>query len=96
LSSRTNIECVYPTDYVNSEISRLTIDTELTTGVSDISQIGSYSGFNRFICKKQTGGWVQFYLSIKDKIMFATEIELPIGNPFSIGTNINNIVLYNS
>jgi hypothetical protein len=28
--------------------------------------------------------------------MFATEIELPTGNPFSIGTNINNIVLYNS
>jgi hypothetical protein len=92
----TIIHISYPTDYVNSEVSRLTIDTELTTGVSDISQIGSYSGFNRFICKKDTGGWVQFYLSIKDKIMFATEIELPIGNPFSIGTNINNIVLYNS
>jgi hypothetical protein len=28
-------------------------------------EIGSYSGFNRFICKKDTGGWVQFYLSIK-------------------------------
>lgn len=92
----TIIHISYQTDYVNSNVSRLTIDTELTTGVSDISQIGSYSGFNRFICKKQTGGWVQFYLSIKDKIMFATEIELPTGNPFSIGTNINNIVLYNS
>lgn len=92
----TIIHISYATEYVNSEVSRLTIDTDLTVGVSNIRQVGSYSGFNRFICEKQTGGWVQFYLSIKDSIVFATEIELPAGNPFSIGTDINNIVLYNS
>jgi hypothetical protein len=62
--------------------------------VGDMLCYGLWSGFNRFICKKDTGGWVQFYLSIKDKIMFATEIELPTGNPFSIGTNINNIICW--
>jgi hypothetical protein len=92
----TIIHISYATEYVNSDVSRLTIDTDLTVGVSNIRQVGSYSGFNRFICEKQTGGWVQFYLSIKDSIVFATEIELPAGNPFSIGTDINNIVLYNS
>jgi hypothetical protein len=42
------------------------------------------------------GGWVQFYLSIKDKIMFSSEVELPAGSPLSKNSTINNIILYNA
>jgi hypothetical protein len=40
--------------------------------------------------------WVQFYLSVKDKIVFSSKIELPAGSPLSKNSTINNIILYNA
>jgi hypothetical protein len=38
--------------------------------VGDLKKIGEYSGLERYICKRNNGDWVQFYLSVKDKIVF--------------------------
>ena len=92
----TIVHISYATDFNKSDISRLSLDSKLVKSVSDLKKIGEYSGFQRYVCKNDNGGWVQFYLSIKDKIMFSSEVELPAGSPLSKNSTINNIILYNA
>jgi hypothetical protein len=40
-------------------ISRLSLDSKLVKSVSDLKKIGEYSGFQRYVCKNDNGGWVQ-------------------------------------
>jgi hypothetical protein len=58
----------------------------------DLKKIGEYSGFQRYVCKNDNGGWVQFYLSIKDKIMFSSEVELPVGSPLSKNSTMTAVI----
>jgi hypothetical protein len=51
--------------------------------VSDLKKIGEYSGLERYICTKSNGDLVQFYLSVKDKIVFSSKIGLPVGGPLN-------------
>ncbi|VVM21367.1 hypothetical protein BSPWISOXPB_4283 [uncultured Gammaproteobacteria bacterium] len=92
----TIVHISYLTDFNKSEISRLSLDSELMKSVSDLKKIGEYSGLQRYICTKSNGDLVQFYLSVKDKIVFSSKIEFPVGGPLSKNGTINNIILYNA
>jgi hypothetical protein len=92
----TIVHISYLTDFNKSEISRLSLDSEIMKNVSDLKKIGEYSGLERYICKRNNRDWVQFYLSVKDKIVFSSKIELPAGSPLSKNSTINNIILYNA
>jgi hypothetical protein len=50
--------------------------------VGGLKKIGEYSGLERYICKRNNGDWVQFFLSVKDKIVFSSKIELPAGSRY--------------
>jgi hypothetical protein len=50
------------------------------------------NGNNPCWCRNE---WIDI-VSIKDKIMFSSEVELPAGSPLSKNSTINNIILYNA
>jgi hypothetical protein len=66
-------------------ISRLSLDSKLVKSVSDLKKIGEYSGFQRYVCKNDNGGWVQFYLSSSSTIR-------PISSSENDGTSTEVVV----